>query len=71
MGRDNFGIVGDADGAIFEGGAEGIRELLFDCEGEVDSLDLILAEAFLRPFDEITADAAVIDTGPAQRRQFE
>ena len=71
MGRDDFWIVGDADGVIFKRCFERIGELLFHGEREVDWFDFVSAETFLRVFDEISADDGIIDARPAQGRQFE
>jgi len=71
MGRDDFRVVRNPGGAIFECHAQRKGELLFHCQGEGDRLDLIGAETFLCAFDELPAEAGVIDARPAQRRQSE
>ena len=51
MRGDDFWIIGDTGGAIFESQAQGEGEFFFDCEGEGDRLDFVRAETFLCAFD--------------------
>ena len=51
MRGDDFWIIRDTCGAIFESEAQWESEFFFDCEGEGDRLDFVRAETFLCAFD--------------------
>ncbi len=62
-------VVWDADAAGFEGGTEFVGESFFDFGGEGDAFDTVAVEFLFGAFDELAAQAALVNAGPPDCRQ--
>ena len=65
-----FGVVRDAEGSVFEGGAEAVGHFFFEGGGEGDGFDFP-AVTLAGAFGELHAQACGIDAGAFELGEFE
>jgi hypothetical protein len=56
-------VVRDADGPVLEGATEFVGELFFQIGGEGETFDAVAVELFPGAFDELTAQAGLVNAG--------